>query len=123
MRNIYKKKCFKCGEMVPANEGFLLKVGETYHVHHALNCSPDFDLAQFKKDAKLNKPQLKEVKKTLKKQKLEQPQEFVELEDDILPLLESILAKRKTLGQPIVMLPTIINYIKGLQARIEELSK
>lgn len=137
MRNRYKKICFKCGKNCPANEGFLLKVGETYHVHHAIECNPVFDLAKFKRDIKLNKFPTKEVKKKLKTT-LEQTKgdikvesinkanvqgEYVDLEDDILPLLESTLAKRKTMGQPIVMLPTIINYIKGLQARIEELSK
>ena len=46
-RNKFKKICFKCGVMVPANEGYLKKHGDKYVVKCLKECKPDFDEKAF----------------------------------------------------------------------------
>lgn len=142
-RNQYKKICFKCGEMVPAHEGYLKKYGAEYFVHHEKECNPSFDMEAFKKNpqqpksskvrSRSNKEKLLEEKiktkssssKTLvastpKYKVIDEPQE--DIDPHVLDFLEAELMKRKTMGLPVIMLPKVIAYIKKLKETIEKLS-
>jgi ABC-type uncharacterized transport system ATPase subunit len=134
-RNRYKKICFKCGKMVPANEGYLKTVKGEYYVHHIEECNPKFDMKAWEKNpiqpgSNKNKEKVLEKKtktksislmaSTPKIKVIDEPE--VEVDPEILGFLESELKKRQLMGQPIIMLPKVIAYIKHLKATVEKLS-
>ena len=108
MRNKFKKPCYKCGKIVPAHEGYLKDFGKDaasrWGVHCIEECNPNYDPAE----AKVKVPKTKEFA-------------VMELGDHemILPLLEETLRKRRQNKEQVAMLPIIIEYIKGLQAKIK----
>ena len=104
-RNKFKKNCFKCGFMVPANEGYLKKHGDKYVVKCLKECKPDFDEKAFLS----KKPALKPIN--------------LAADDDLLGVLKSELAKREKEGQSVSMLPKIIAHIEGLNVKLVILEK
>jgi hypothetical protein len=109
-RNRYAQNCCVCGERVEALAGFLTSKKKSdkstgkYSVHHE-GC-PVKGLAS----------------KSGKNEIIVDVTVDID-EDKILSILEATLVNRQMQGQPVVMLPKIIDYIKSLQLKIVELSK
>lgn len=105
-RNKYKKPCAVCGITVEVYEGYLKKEGTKWLVLHP-HCKGG-ELQPEKKSSK--RKSSSKVKDTFER-------------DDILETLEAKLLQRGLNGEPIDMLPKIINYIKDLKAQIAGLSR
>ena len=102
-RNRYAKKCAVCGVIVPVYKGLLKKNGDKYDVVHD--------------DCKDKYVKVESQPKKKKKQSVDAD------DTEILNILEAKLVERKLKGEPVIMLPLIIDYIKSLHLKIEQLSK
>jgi hypothetical protein len=95
-RNRYPQKCVVCGEMVPTGAGFLKKRPKGFTGYEVIH------------------EECKSVEKEVEK-------EFVG--SSILQTLEAKLIQRQMNGEPVILLPQIIEHIKELEFRIASLEK
>lgn len=91
-RNRYAQKCNSCGEMVPSSMGFLEKRPKGFSSYEVYH----------------------ELCKPARVTHLETPS------SNIVSILEAKLIDRQLKGEPIDMLPKIIDYIKDLEAKVEK---
>lgn len=92
-RNKFQKKCFVCGQMVKPFCGYLKKDKLEYKVHH-IECKPTHKAEVIAED------------------------ESQFLGSNLLRQLEAKLVDRKLKGEPIILLPKIIEHIEELEKKV-----